>query len=307
MSKSLYLLTHAKVLMNMIFATLVLVSATLAMGCSTGNEVVASSASASANESSAQEADRTVSVGGMSIIVPGSWQVADADKGKYIYPDFGGLFYVISSTIGLATDEAAVVVDFVKGIMDGGDVQAGEPKVMTVNSGSIYRFDASGNFEIGELSGTIDVAIRGDTLYAIMAMVPDSCTSAERFLVDGILDNAKYPDAPSVPEDTGAGEAAAVQETVSQQNAVRTARQYLNTMGFSFTGLVGQLEYEGYSRDDAVYGASNCGADWNAQAAKSAQQYLKAMAFSHDGLVEQLMYDGYTQEQAEYGVSTVGL
>ena len=95
--------------------------------------------------------------------------------------------------------------------------------------------------------------------------------------------------------------------TKSQQNALRTAHQYLRTMPFSYKGLVEQLEYEKYSHDDAVYAADNCGADWNEQAKKDAAAYLKIMGFSHDGLVEQLEFEGYTHEQAEYGVSANGL
>ncbi len=33
--------------------------------------------------------------------------------------------------------------------------------------------------------------------------------------------------------------------------------------GFSRDGLVGQLEYEQFSSEDAAYGADNAGADWN--------------------------------------------
>lgn len=95
--------------------------------------------------------------------------------------------------------------------------------------------------------------------------------------------------------------------TTSQANALRMAKQYLQSMGFSYSGLVKQLEYEGFSNADAAYGADNCSADWNAQAAKVAQQYLDTMAFSRQSLIEQLEYDGFTSEQAAYGVSAVGL
>ena len=77
-------------------------------------------------------------------------------------------------------------------------------------------------------------------------------------------------------------------------------------MPFSYSGLIEQLEYEGYSTEDATYAADNCGADWNEQAALSAEDYLDIMSFSRDGLIEQLVYEGFTQEQAEYGASAVG-
>ena len=95
--------------------------------------------------------------------------------------------------------------------------------------------------------------------------------------------------------------------TLSQLNAVATAKSYLNSMAFSYKGLIEQLEYEKYPHEDAVYGVDNCGADWNEQAVKMAASYLNSMTFSHAGLVEQLEYEGFTHEQAEYGVSKNGL
>ena len=78
-------------------------------------------------------------------------------------------------------------------------------------------------------------------------------------------------------------------------------------MPFSKSGLVNQLEYEGFTSSQANYGANNCGADWNQQAAKKAKDYLDIMSFSRAGLIEQLKYDGFTQSQAEYGANSVGL
>lgn len=94
--------------------------------------------------------------------------------------------------------------------------------------------------------------------------------------------------------------------TLGQENSLKTAKQYIAVMDFSYTGLVEQLEYEGYSHDDAVYGADNCGADWMAEAAGSAKSYMDVMSFSRQGLLDQLLHEGYTQEQAEHGVASVG-
>lgn len=96
-------------------------------------------------------------------------------------------------------------------------------------------------------------------------------------------------------------------DTVSQKNAVKKAKSYLNYTAFSHDGLVAQLEYEQFSHSDAVYGADNSGANWNEQAAKKAKQYMAYSAFSRGSLIEQLRYDKFTQEQAEYGANTVGL
>lgn len=95
-------------------------------------------------------------------------------------------------------------------------------------------------------------------------------------------------------------------ETVGQRNAISKAKSYLNYTAFSYSGLIGQLEYEGFSTEEATYGVDNCGADWNEQAAKKAQDYLDYTSFSRSALIDQLLYEGFTAEQAEYGVSAVG-
>jgi hypothetical protein len=95
-------------------------------------------------------------------------------------------------------------------------------------------------------------------------------------------------------------------ETVGQSNATRKAQSYLKFTAFSRSGLIDQLVYEGFSTEDATYGADAVGADWSAQAAAKAQSYLDLTAFSRDGLIEQLTYEGFSPEEAEYGVTAVG-
>ncbi len=89
-------------------------------------------------------------------------------------------------------------------------------------------------------------------------------------------------------------------------NALASAESYLRFSAFSYKGLIEQLEFEGYSNDEATYAADNCGADWNEQAAKSAESYLEFSSFSRSGLIDQLEFEGFTHEQAVYGVEAVG-
>ena len=84
------------------------------------------------------------------------------------------------------------------------------------------------------------------------------------------------------------------------------AKRYLDYTAFSYSGLIEQLEYEGYSTEEATYAVDNCGADWNEQAALKAQDYLDYASFSRSGLIDQLLFEGFTSEQAEYGVTAVG-
>ena len=89
-------------------------------------------------------------------------------------------------------------------------------------------------------------------------------------------------------------------------NALGKAKEYLFVMAFSHSGLVEQLKFEGFTDEEAAYGADNCGADWNEQASKKAKEYLDVMSFSRQGLIDQLLFDGFSQEQAEFGVTAVG-
>jgi|AntAceMinimDraft_5_1070358.scaffolds.fasta_scaffold36148_1 hypothetical protein len=95
--------------------------------------------------------------------------------------------------------------------------------------------------------------------------------------------------------------------TVSQINALAKAKVYLATMPFSYSGLIQQLEFDQFSNADAIYGADNCNANWDEQAAKKAKVYMSTMAFSRGGLINQLEFDGFTTTQAKYGANAVGL
>jgi hypothetical protein len=94
---------------------------------------------------------------------------------------------------------------------------------------------------------------------------------------------------------------------ISRANAVRVAKDYLRTSGFSFKGLVEQLEFEGFTASDSRYGASHAGANWWKQAVRVARDYLRTEGFSFRGMVEQLQFEGFTHAQAVYGARTVGL
>ena len=91
-----------------------------------------------------------------------------------------------------------------------------------------------------------------------------------------------------------------------ETNAVQKAKDYLEVMHFSHDGLVEQLEFEGFSYSEAVYGADHCGADWYKQAEGKAKDYLETMHFSYDGLVNQLEYEGFSYDEAVYGVNHCG-
>lgn len=122
---------------------------------------------------------------------------------------------------------------------------------------------------------------------------------------ESVTDNVPVTSVSTIPETSTPVETLPT-VTMGEKNALGKAKEYLDVIAFSYSGLIEQLEYNGFSKEEATYGADNCGADWNEQAAKKAAEYLNVMSFSKSGLIEQLEYNGFTHDQAVYGVEAVG-
>lgn len=127
------------------------------------------------------------------------------------------------------------------------------------------------------------------------------------------LESTPTPEPTSTPESTPTPEPTSTPEptptpalSLGQSNAIRSAESYLSFTSFSRQGLIDQLEFEGFSVEDATFAVDNIVVDWNEQAALKAESYLSISAFSRQGLIDQLVFEGFTPEQAEYGVSAVG-
>ena len=177
---------------------------------------------------------------------------------------------------------------------------------------------------IGAVIAFIFVSMLQKEIIGVFAAVPDDAEAQYKNTSDAIIDeittentasesSASTSSQSTQPQQTQPQQQATPQQstestqTISQKNALKKAGQYLDYSHFSHSGLVGQLEFEGFSTEDATWAADNCGADWNAQAAGKAQDYLDYSAFSRQGLIDQLLFEGFTQEQAEFGVNAVGL
>lgn len=90
----------------------------------------------------------------------------------------------------------------------------------------------------------------------------------------------------------------------AQEQAVRKAKQYLDTSAFSQSGLVKQLEFEGFSTADATFAVDYLQPNWVEQAKKKAGEYMSTGSFSQDGLQQQLEFEGFTPEQAQAGAAS---
>lgn len=101
-------------------------------------------------------------------------------------------------------------------------------------------------------------------------------------------------------------EAAVAAGTVAQQDTFRRAEEWLDLTSFSRSGLIEQLEREGFPTEDATWAVDLLSVDWNEQAAKDASAVLAKDTLSRSELIDFLIYVGFTQEQAEYGANRAG-
>ena len=85
------------------------------------------------------------------------------------------------------------------------------------------------------------------------------------------------------------------------------AKNYLNIFHMSHEGMSRQLESDGFSAEDAKYGADHCGADWKEQARMKAAEYMRDQPFTREDMERQLEYEGYTDEQVAYAIAKNGL
>ena len=101
--------------------------------------------------------------------------------------------------------------------------------------------------------------------------------------------------------------------TVAQNNAIDSAKSYLEMSGMSRAGLIQQLSSkagEGYKRKDAVFAVNHITVNWNREAVQSAKSYLEMSGMSRAGLIQQLSSragERFTRKQAVYAANKVGL
>jgi hypothetical protein len=126
-------------------------------------------------------------------------------------------------------------------------------------------------------------------------------------------DNAEPTASKNTLQDLQSEKAAAQKPemTSGQENALKSAQNYLDMSGFSKAGLIQQLSSsagDGVSKADATFAANHVGADWNKEAVESAQRYLDLQSFSKAALIQLLSSSAgaqYTPAQARYAVSKV--
>lgn len=266
----------------------------------------------------------------ISYSVPSIWRKKEASDGFYYYPyeDNATLLYVnTSSTADFPTYDITdryMMTNMFDGVTSGieescDDYNQLSSEIEVFEDGSYYLFlnykcvFFENEYEM--LSCTFFTSTRS---YSITFGQPSGISEMFREAYGMIFDTLQIspemaatdnaePTATDNPEPTAADNAEPTSdETASQREAVRTAKDYLKYIAFSREGLIDQLEYEGFTEEDATYGVDNCGADWMEQAVKCAKSYLDNMAFSRKGLIDQLEYEGFTKDEAIHGVDNSG-
>ena len=95
--------------------------------------------------------------------------------------------------------------------------------------------------------------------------------------------------------------------TTEFNNALSSARGYLNIFPMSIPSLRGQLAFEGFPPEAIDFAISELydEVDWYYNAVRSGRSYLDLMGMSEQSLHGQLTFDGFTASQATHAVNTV--
>jgi hypothetical protein len=152
----------------------------------------------------------------------------------------------------------------------------------------------------------------GIALIALISAI-GGATGSGSTASSGSAPASSAPAAPASEAPPASSAPAAPAPTVAQEQALESAKSYLDMGGFSRKGLIEQLSSsagEGFDHADAVWAVNHSGADWNAQAVESAKSYLEMGGFSRASLIDQLHSsagEGFTLAQATYAADQVGL
>lgn len=249
---------------------------------------------------------------------PASWELSE--DSTQLTPSVGGLMtFEVVSGVSFTDDGEEQLRSSIDDALDAEGAEATSDVVKenvssAVSCTVIIELDKDGT----EYKGFVKCLASGNDLYTLIVYVPASDYDKGYDDVIDMIDESVYIDKSSKPsgteedetsqdtDESGSESGQSSSVTVSQANALKSAKNYVSLMNFSYSGLIDQLEFEGYSSEDATWAADNCGADWYEEALGSAKSYVNLMAFSYSGLIDQLEYEGYTAEQASYGADNCG-
>lgn len=294
------------------------------VGCGSTGSSESSAATAASNQSqfTFDKLDTVLNVGNLTIKYPSSWRVSTADglDQANIYPPCGGVVFIDATqkaSMPLSASDPSIdatLSEYFSGVMGGLPECNFEPYTTQVNGDTMHAVsNFSGTISGDEQRGYALFGIENGQHFQIMAVVPMDQYSAYGPYIEGMAAFASMGPQPGQQTQGEQPVQVADQEpsaepslTTGQSNALAKAWDYLSFSPFSYSGLVSQLEYEGFTTDEAIFAVDNCGADWYAQAAAKAVDYLNYSGFSYSGLISQLEYEGFSTEEATYGADSCG-
>lgn len=221
------------------------------------------------------------------------------------------------------TEENVVPATFTMPDLLGQNLQEAQNALQGMGSREMDQQDASGqerlqvldsNWQVCTQEPTSGREVPVDTEVVLASVKLDEVCPGDEAKQPAKAEETVKAEAPAKPAETKAPakpketkepakpkETRADSMTASQTQAVKLAEQYLGYSSFSRSGLIEQLEYEGFSNSDAKFGADYIDVDWRKQGAAKAEEYLDYSAFSKSGLIEQLEYEGFSNSDAKYG------
>lgn len=260
--------------------------------------------------------------------VPADWRETPENKdGSTFYYVSGFTFMVQNKDPGFdAAYLMANVDDFVSGIQESmencSNLKSGLRSIAGVDAIEVTAGFTSDDLEyewhantfmignrmysfVGMTEAGKDYSKEYDAVINSIVILSDSASGGETQKADDDVPSEET-ESESDPEEKTSEDPSSQRPTTGERNALSRAEDYLSVMPFSRESLIGQLEYEKYSHEEAVYASDHCGADWNEQAVKKAKAYLEIGSFSRQGLIDQLEYEGFTHDQAVYGAEQNG-
>lgn len=257
--------------------------------------------------------DKTASISSMHFKYPGSWKSENIDaSGLRVTSPNKDASVAVNYCYGAYENERSNQ-EFIDGITNNPE----NIRDYSVNGYSGKKFNCKVDVDGATYDAQCVFVVVGNDIAAMYA-VYDSSKHANT--IDDMLASVQIKESEQKTEQKDASQKEKAREekkeepipstpseSVSQKNALESAKNYLDIMPFSYDGLIDQLVHDKFSKEDATYAADKCGANWDMQAEKAAASYLDIMPFSRDGLIEQLIHDGFTESQAAHGADSVGL
>lgn len=257
--------------------------------------------------------DLALTLGPASMNCPSSWTIeetgSDATAKTAAAEDASATALISMTDFGtqLSEEEKQTALEvFVQSMTDIEGVSMGNTQETSIDGVSCisFAYTVSGETDIANMEGI--AFAQGSAIYLCTVGYKDD---SNKDLAGRILSTLTIVDSSSSSPQAQAPEPAPEPDPVNSSGsydagteALTLAFQYLESSPFSKDMLVKQLEYEGFSTEDAVWAVDLCGADWDAEAVRMAEFYLDGGDIPRDELITYLENDGFPHDQAVYGV-----